>query len=162
MTKKNVFLLCCLFLPFLSFSQDIQSDTTNDTVIENINNISNAKVPFPIRFRGSVSAVFTYLFDCQDGVNHSGHFAPISYEKNDYREAGKHHGDDAAGRVVGGNYGGVQMELYNEYGFSVPALNFDTPLTKDNFLQFKIISQLSPVTLNAGATLTLCVGSSGI
>lgn len=165
MTKTfYLLLLCCLFLPFTTFSQD-NADVSDDvtassaSVIENINNISSQKIPFPIRFRGSVSAVFTYLFDCQDGITHPGHFASICYDKNDYREAGKHHGDDGVGRVVGGNYGGVQLELYNEYGFSVPVLNFDTPLTKDNFLQFKAISQLSPVTLNAGATLTLAAAA---
>ena len=168
MLKKNyVFLLFCFLLPFSIFSQENTSfsDTTtdseiiNNTVVENTNNAINTKVPFPIRFRGSVSAVFTYLFGCQDGISHPGHFAPISYEEKDYRAAGKHHGDDGAGRLVGRNYDGVQMELYNEYGFSVPVLNFDTPLTKDNFLQFKIISQLSPVTLNAGATMTIAAAA---
>ena len=168
MLKKNyVLLLFCLLLPFSIFSQESTSfsDTTtdseiiNNTVVENTNNAINTKVPFPIRFRGSVSAVFTYLFGCQDGISHPGHFAPISYEEKDYRAAGKHHGDDGAGRLVGRNYDGVQMELYNEYGFSVPVLNFDTPLTKDNFLQFKIISQLSPVTLNAGATMTIAAAA---
>lgn len=169
--KFYVFLLCVLLLPFFVFSQEniALTDTSTDSVaennagsgsvVENVNNLSESKIPFPIRFRGSVSAVFSYLFDCQDGVNHPGHFAPICYDKNDYREAGKHHGEDGAGRIVGGNYGGVQMELYNEYGFSVPVLNFDTPLTKDNFLQFKILSQLSPVTLNVGGTMTLAAAA---
>jgi hypothetical protein len=109
-----------------------------------------------IKFRGSFSVVGDYMFEIQDGVNPRNHFLPSSYKAKDYTDNGDpdnaHH--TTKGRVIGGTYGGLQLETYYDYYFILPFLQVDNPLMKNNSLSFGVHTAISPLTFNEGFSVT--------
>lgn len=146
-----------LSLLFLFFVMQAFTDETDDSLV--VNKTLDAryqKEKFKIKFRGSLSFVFTYMFEQQDGVRRSDKFSPITSEPIDYTAAeDPHHSPGDKGRVIGGQWGGVQAKLYGSYGVVSPMLNFDTPLTKDNNIRFNLLAEISPITANWGASMVL-------
>jgi hypothetical protein len=110
-----------------------------------------------IKFRGTVSFVWDYLFEIQDGVNPGSHFSPITYQGLDCTDNGDPEKTfhNTNGRIIGGTWGGTQFEAYIDYHFIFSFLKFNNPLTKNNNIKFSLHGQLSPITINGGFSLTL-------
>ncbi|MCG8569707.1 MAG: hypothetical protein MJB14_06180 [Spirochaetes bacterium] len=116
---------------------------------------ANSKKYF-MKFRGTVSFVWDYMLEHQDGVNPGNHFLPNNYTELDYTDKNdSHHSTGDPGRKIGGTWGGMQAKLYLHYHFIAPFLTANNPLMKDNNIKFSFYGELSPVTMNFGMGVTL-------
>jgi len=87
-----------------------------------------------------------YKFPNHAAVDSSG-FAPIDYSV--YNEA------SATERNVGSTWGGGELKAILDYKLAFPALVGDGPLTSGNNLSLDFAGEVSPVSLNANAQVTL-------
>jgi len=112
-----------------------------------------------MKFRGTVSFVWDYMFEIQDGIKQQNRFAPINYTPLDYTNKGDpdndNHEEGDDGRIIGGTFGGTQFELYFDYHCILPFFDFDNSLMKNNNIKFSFHYNLSPVTSNIGSSITL-------
>lgn len=140
MRRVFLFLIFCfLCLTFSGFS-----DETSDK-------FDTSK----FKFRGNAEFVLNYMTEYQDGIRTSNHYLPVSYDKLDYTDPDSvNHSEGDPGRVVGGGWGGIQAKLYLNYSFIMPLLQFDNFLMSDNNIKFTVKSEVSPVTMNGGFSVT--------
>ena len=129
MKKKLIILLLSSF-----YLSSIFCDATNDNIPQKTK--FRDKAIYFMKFRGSTSLVWTYIFTIQDGITNYNHTANINYSPIDYTDKGdplkNHHTGD--GRIIGGTWGGTEMKIYANYDFIAPFLNSNHSLFKKPFL----------------------------
>jgi len=94
-----------------------------------------------------------YSFGNQEGwgLTGDGAFAPISYSV----VTPVNHVPNDPGRTLGTTWGGAQAKASVSYALKYPFLTGDGPLFKSNSVEYKMSGELSPVSLNALASVTL-------
>jgi hypothetical protein len=113
------------------------------------------KSDYFMKFRGSTSLVFTYYPAIHDGVNPGDNFGKQNYTPLDYTntgDPGNNNHNDGIGRVI--NYTGSEVKLYAKYDFIAPFLNGDNFMIADNYIKLSLLGEISPVSLNVGASVT--------
>ena len=153
MIKKNIFLFVFLVLVIFicNAQKDLSDDATGDA---NLSQKFRDRVDHFMKFRGSLSIACATVFEHQDGMPATNRFHPISFEPIDYTDDEDHYTTE--GRVIGGVNPSPLIELYLNYDFIFPFFqNKDNFLTRNNFIKFSLHNQLSIVTYNIGASMTI-------
>ena len=87
------------------------------------------------------------------GLSGDGAFAPISYSVIDTTSA-NHRAEDP-GRSLGTTWGGAEAKAVVSYSLKYPFLTGDGALFKTNSVEYKFSGEISPVSVNALASVTL-------
>ncbi len=117
-----------------SFSQD-NSTTAKADIIKSLT----------LGFQGG------YLFGNQAGYGIDGGFAPISYDV----VTGLPHRSDDPGRDIGTTWGGAQAKVLLAYSIKQPFMVGNGPLFSTNNIEYGVGVDLSPVSTNLLAHVTL-------
>ncbi len=106
---------------------------------------SNITESFSLGFQGG------YLFGNQAGYGINGGFAPVSYSV----VTGLSHRSDDPGRSLGTTWGGAQAKALLSYSVKQPFMVGEGPLFSSNSLEYLVKWDLSPVSTNLAASVTL-------
>jgi hypothetical protein len=154
--KKIILLFVFVYLSFFicTAQGDLTDDATGDT---NFSLRFRDRIDHIMKFRGALSIVCSTIFEHRDGMPTTSRFHPISYDPIDYTDEGDPDGDHhtTEGRVIGGVNSVPLIELYLDYDFIFPFFQKDNFLMKNNFIKFTFHNQLSIVTYNVGASMTI-------
>jgi len=154
--KKITFIIVIITLSlFICIAQeDLTDDATSDASFpQKFRDRTNHFM----KFRGSLSIVFSTILEHQDGMPAKNRFNPTSYESVDYTDEGDPNGEHhtTEGRIIGGVNSVPLIELYLDYDFIFPFFQKDNFLMKNNFIKLSLHNQLSVVTYNIGTSVTI-------
>lgn len=157
--KKLLIMVVMLLLGANTFNLAADESTDQETNLapepKTFRERANARDYF-MKFRGQLSFVLNYMPEHRDGYNYDNNFAPNDYSALDFTGINDtHHTPGKEGRVIGGKWGGIQAKLYLKYSFIAPFLTLDNPMMKDNNINFTLLGEISPLTMNYGMSVTL-------
>ncbi len=152
------FLIIAIFLSsiFSVFSTTKESTTFKEsTTLKENDDSLRKKADYFMKFRGSTSIIFAYYPAVHDGVLTGVNQGSAGYTPLDYTGVNDpHHSVGQTGRKIGSTWGGLEVGTYASFSMSAPFLTADNPLMKNNNIKMTLLWELSPVSLEAGASIT--------
>ncbi len=144
MRKRLICLVLMLFSISYAFSMLVEEDSS-----------LRKNTDYFMKFRGGTSLIVAYYPAVHDGVSTGFNFSAANYSPLDYTDNQLHYTNGAEGRIIGSTWGGIEAGSYANFAMIAPFLNNDDiALFKNNNVKLNFLWELTPVSLEAGATFT--------